>query len=161
MNDGLRISRILVPVDGSVYSRHAAQHAVRFAQCFAAGVTFLHVVSDILVAELAPHQHNDGERRARERLAVQGQAYVDDVAHLADEAGVPHQEVVREGDPCAVICETATHIDADLIIMGKIGHPGARRILMGSIARRVIECSDRPVLIVGTAPPADETRARS
>lgn len=154
MDDGLRISQILVPIDGSEYSRHAARHAVRLAQAFASTVAFLHVVSDTVVAELAQRETDDGERRAHERLVDQGQAYLRDVARVAEEAAVPHREIVGDGDPCAVICETATSIGADLIVMGKIGHRGARRILMGSVARRVIESSDRPVLIVGIPPRA-------
>ena len=42
--------------------------------------------------------------------------------------------------------------DVDLIVMGKIGRRGARRILVGSITRGVIECSDRAVLVI-TGPP--------
>jgi nucleotide-binding universal stress UspA family protein len=152
MDDGLRIAQILVPIDGSAHSRHAARHAVRLAQAFGSEVTFLHVVSDTVVAELAPHEVDDGERRVRARLVEQGQAYLHDVVRLAEEGTVPHREVVGEGDPCALICETAARIGADLIVMGKIGHHGARRILVGSIARRVIESSDRPVLIVGIPP---------
>ena len=149
MSDALQVSRILVPVDGSVYSRHAARHAVRIAQTFASEVVFLHVVSDTVLAELAQHESDDGERRARQRLTDQGQLHLDDVARLAEEGGVAHRERIGNGDPCAVICETAASLDADLIVMGKIGRHGARRILMGSIARRVIESSDRPVLVVG------------
>jgi nucleotide-binding universal stress UspA family protein len=154
MSDGLRIAQILVPTDGSEHSRHAARHAVGLAQAFASSVTFLHVVSDTVVAELAQREAGDGEGRAHQRLVDQGQAYLRDVARLAEEGGVPHREVIGDGDPCAVICETASNIGADLIVMGKVGHHGARRILVGSIARRVTECSDRPVLIVGIPSPA-------
>ena len=62
--------------------------------------------------------------------------------------------LIAEGDPCAVICDTAGAQDVDLIVMGKIGRRGARRILMGSVTRRVIESSDRPVLVVGAPKPS-------
>jgi nucleotide-binding universal stress UspA family protein len=149
MSDMLQISRILVPIDGSEYSRHAGRDAIRIAQTFASEVVFLHVVSDIVLAELAQRESGDGERVARQRLADQGQAHLNDVARLAGEAGVAHREILGNGDPCAVICETAASLPVDLIVMGKIGRHGARRILMGSVARRVIESSDRPVLVVG------------
>jgi nucleotide-binding universal stress UspA family protein len=154
MNDGLRIVQILVPIDGSENARDAAQYAVRLAQAFESQVTFLHVVSDTVVAELAQRETGDGERRARDRLVEQGRAYLHDVARLAEQRAVQHRETIGDGDPCAVICETAASIGADLIVMGKIGHHGARRILVGSIARRVIESSERPVLIVGVSPAA-------
>ncbi|HSP96586.1 MAG TPA: universal stress protein [Candidatus Dormibacteraeota bacterium] len=160
MDDGLRLDQILVPIDGSENARDAAQQAVRLARTCASTVTFLHVVSDAVVAELAQREIDDGERRAHDRLVEQGRAYLRDVARLAEQSAVPHREVVGDGDPCAVICETAAGIGADLVVMGKIGHQGARRILVGSIARRVIETCDRPVLIVPIAPPAAETGPR-
>jgi nucleotide-binding universal stress UspA family protein len=153
MTDPLQLSAILVPVDGSAHSRAAARQAVCIARTFASTVTFLHVVSESVVAELAEHEGGDGERRAHERLVIQGQGYLHEVARIAEQSGVPHREVVGDGDPCSVICETASRIGADLIVMGKIGHPGARRILMGSIARRVIESSDRAVLVVAAVVP--------
>jgi nucleotide-binding universal stress UspA family protein len=154
MDDDLRLDQILVPIDGSENARDAAQHAVRLARAYASTVTFLHVVSDAVVAELAQREGDDGAHHAHDRLVEQGQAYLRDVARLADQRGVSHREVIGDGDPCAVICETAASIGADLVVMGKIGHQGARRILVGSIARRVIETCERPVLIVPIAPPA-------
>jgi nucleotide-binding universal stress UspA family protein len=158
MNDALRIARILVPVDGSEFSRYAAQHAVRIAQAYASEVIFLHVVDDQIVAELAQWESDDGAQRARERLVEQGQVYLRDVARLADEQGLAHREAIGEGDPCTVICETAGRVDASLVVMGKIGRRGTRRILMGSIARRVIESTDRPVLMI-SSPPTEESHA--
>jgi len=153
MKVAIRIARILVPVDGSEYSRHAAQHAVRIAQAYGAEVVFLHVVDDQLVSQLADLEAN-GPERARERLAAQGAVYLRDVAQLADQCGLAHREQVADGDPCAVISETAVHLGADLVVMGKIGRRGTRRILVGSVTRRVIESVDLPVLVV-SAPPTD------
>lgn len=152
MTDGIHITRILVPVDGSEFSRYAAEHGVRIAQAYGSTMVFLHVVDDQLAAQLAQCDPQDGEARARERLVEQGQIYLRDVVRLAAERGIAHQEIVAEGDPCAVICDTATRSAVDLIVMGKIGRRGARRILVGSITRRVIESTELPVLIVAGPP---------
>ncbi len=152
MNDLIHIRRILVPVDGSEFSRHAAEHAMRLASEYASEVIFLHVVDDQIIGQLAHWQPHDGEPQARERLIEQGETYLRDVARLAEERGIAHREVIADGDPCMVICETAAHCEVDLIVMGKIGRRGARRILVGSITRRVIESSDLPILVV-TLPP--------
>lgn len=155
MTDQLRIARILVPVDGSECSRYAARHAVRFAQAFAGEIVFLHVVDDQLVSQLAQGVGEGEKSHVRDRLFEQGSVYVHDVARLAAEQALAHREAVAEGDPCAVVCDTATRLGVDLIVIGKTGRRGARRILVGSLARRVIECSTLPVLIV-SAPPVDE-----
>jgi len=147
-----RITRILVPVDGSEYSHYAAEHAVRLAQPHGAEVVFLHVVDEQTAAELTEQAPLDGEA-ARARLLDQGRACLHDVARLAEERGVAHREQLAEGDPCAVICEVARAEAVNVIVIGKLGRRGARRILMGSMTRRVIESSDRPVLVVSGPPP--------
>jgi nucleotide-binding universal stress UspA family protein len=154
MNEPIRITCILVPVDGSEFSRYAAEHAARIAQAYSSELVFLHVVDDQIVGQLAHGDPDDGQARARTRLVEQGHIYLRDVARLAEERGLAHREVVSEGDPCAVICDTALRSGANLIVIGKIGRRGARRILVGSITRRVIECTELPILIV-TGPPED------
>ena len=154
MNRFYRLEHILVPVDGSEYSHYAAQHAVRIAQAHDADVIFLHVVDEQVVADLAQQVSDDGPLQARERLRENGQAYLRDCARLAEERQVQHREEIAEGDPAAVVCSTAVERHVDLIVMGKIGRRGARRIVMGSITRRVAESTDRPLLIV-TGPPAE------
>jgi nucleotide-binding universal stress UspA family protein len=154
MNAAIRIARILVPVDGSEFSRYAAEHAIRIAQAYASELVFLHVVDEQIVGQLAHGDPEDGEARARDRLVEQGRIYLRDVARLAEEQALAHREAVAEGDPCTVICDTAVRYGVNLIVMGKIGRRGARRILVGSITRRVIECTELPVLIV-TGPPRD------
>ncbi|MCZ7626981.1 MAG: universal stress protein [Candidatus Methylomirabilis sp.] len=46
------------------------------------------------------------------------------------------------------ICEEAAELDVDLIVMASHGHSGIARLLMGSVAERVLRSADRPVLIV-------------
>jgi len=152
MAEPLHIARILVPIDGSEFSRHAAEHAMRIAQAYGAQMIFVHVVDQQVVDQLAGHEPGDGAR-IRDRLWETGRSYLLDMARLADAAGLGHGEEIAQGDPCAVICETAERLEADLIVIGKIGRRGVRRIMMGSITRRVAESSERPVLIV-TGPPA-------
>lgn len=153
MTDPLRIERIVVPIDGSEFSRHATEHAIRIGRAYGAELIFVHVVDQQIVAQLTVHEASDGPR-IRDRLWESGRIYLRESAHLADEHGLAHREEIAEGDPCRVICDTAARVSADLIVMGKIGRRGARRILMGSVTRRVAEASDRPVLIVAAPPSA-------
>ncbi|MBI3785181.1 MAG: universal stress protein [Deltaproteobacteria bacterium] len=151
MTERLRIKRLLVPVDGSECSRYAAEHAVRIAAEYGAEIVFLHAVDEVVVSQLAQHDSDDGRALVRERLLAQGQTFTRDAARLAG-GRVSCREEVAEGDPCALICESAAASDADLIIMGKAGRRGTRRILMGSVTRRVIESTDVPVLVVAHPP---------
>jgi len=152
MTAGLRFTRVLVPIDGSDCSRQAADYAIRLAAASGAELIFIHAVDDQMLEQLALHASHDERRRVHEQLRATGQAHLHDVARAADIAHVIHREVVEDGDPCVVICEAAVQHAVDLIVMGKIGRRGARRIVMGSITRRVTEASDRPVLIVAGTP---------
>jgi nucleotide-binding universal stress UspA family protein len=160
MNQAYCARRILVPVDGSEFSRYAAEEAVRLAQTHGSEIIFLHVVDSQVVDALA-HREGDGELGVRDRLVQNGRVYLQDVARLAEECKLPHREEVGEGDPCAVICDTAARADVDLIIMGRIGRRGARGILVGSITRRVIECCDRAVLVVPGPPRSRQAQPSS
>jgi nucleotide-binding universal stress UspA family protein len=153
MPDGIRIARIIVPVDGSDFSRFAAEQAARLAQAYGAELILLHVVDEQVMEDLAQAGKHDRAQQVREQLRENGQRYLRDAAHFAGKCQVAHRELLAEGDPCAVICDAASAHDVDLIVMGKIGRRGARRILMGSVTRRVIESTDKPVLVVGRRPP--------
>lgn len=148
----LALARILVPTDGSECSRRAAEYAVLLARCFGAEVCFVHAVDEKVLRELRRHgAPSDREEDAR-RLRESGRAQLHDLARLAAGQGLAHREEVLEGDPCNAICDAAERLRADLIVMGKIGQGGARRIVMGSVTRRVAESANRPVLIVGENP---------
>ncbi len=152
MPDGIRVLRIMVPVDGSEFSRFATEQAAQIAQAYAAELILLHVVDEQVAEDLAQGGNHERAQQVREQLRENGQMYLRDAARVAEEWHVVHRGLLAEGDPCAAICDTATAQHVDLIVMGKIGRRGARRILIGSIARRVIESTDKPVLLVGRRP---------
>ena len=52
------------------------------------------------------------------------------------------------GDPADVILQTAEQIGCDLIVLGTHGRTGLRRLLMGSVAERVLRHAVCPVLTV-------------
>ena len=66
---------------------------------------------------------------------------------LADRGLVATQEV-REGPVAEAIVDAATSFGADLIVMGSRGRTGLARLLLGSVARRVLYGAKCSVLIV-------------
>jgi nucleotide-binding universal stress UspA family protein len=55
---------------------------------------------------------------------------------------------LKEGDPCAVIVQTAVDVDCDLIVMGTHGRTGLSRAVLGSVAEQVLRRSPCPVLTI-------------
>jgi len=67
--------------------------------------------------------------------------------HLASSAA--YQIVTRRGDPASVIVTVAEELKVDLIVMPTHGHKGIARMILGSVAERVVRESRWPVLTIG------------
>jgi len=70
------------------------------------------------------------------------------LADAAEREGVRLTTVVEEGTPHRVIVEVAEREGVDLILIGKVGRRGPRRILIGSVTERVIAAAKCPVLVI-------------
>ena len=70
------------------------------------------------------------------------------VKDAAQKEGVDVQAFIMTGRPADAIIETAKEKGADLIVVGSHGRTGLDRLLMGSVAERVIVLADSAVLVV-------------
>ena len=62
-----------------------------------------------------------------------------------------YQKVAREiliGDPGVVVTDRATELSADMIILPSHGRTGLNRLLLGSVAERVVRLAHCPVLVL-------------
>lgn len=139
----MQLEKILLCVDGSVASLEAARYGIDFAARSKSCLRAVYVVERGDV---------DGARDPAvvERLRQSGRAIVARIAAMAGSEGVSVEQAVLEGVPFEVILEDARRWNADLVIMGRTGRTGPGRALLGSEAERVLEFTDRPVLIVPT-----------
>jgi len=154
---------IVAATDFSETSREAMRVARAYADAIGAHVHLLHVIPDparlpwSVEAGLALGDL-EKEWRHQARLAL---------VQARDEAKLsPNRTVlaVAMGDAAAGIAATAAELRADLVVLGTHGHGFVGRLFMGSVAGKVVQHADRPVLIVphpalrGTAP-EEHTRA--
>jgi nucleotide-binding universal stress UspA family protein len=140
--------KILVAVDGSRYSLDAVCLAARLARFHGAELRIFHVIDDALLDQLSRFSERDREA-VREELRNNAQAFLGDMRCAAHREVVPASEVIiREGIPHEIIIDEANTWGADLIVLGKLGRRGISHILIGSVAERVIEFADLPVLVV-------------
>ena len=56
--------------------------------------------------------------------------------------------LVKEGKAHRIIVSVADELNVDLILIGKVGQRGPRRILIGSVTERVLEGARCPVLVI-------------
>jgi nucleotide-binding universal stress UspA family protein len=70
----------------------------------------------------------------------------EEAKNILDERGVKGDTVAAQGDPGAVILETAK--DADLVVVGKRGLNPLQRLVLGSVSSKVIQRAECDVLVV-------------
>jgi len=128
------IRRILCPVDFSDFSRRALDLAVAVAGRHGADVTALHAA--------APQAHPDPAGLARLR------AELDCFVAPLRTPGVCVRTVVEEGSPADTIVRWARQLPGDLVVMGTHGAGGFERLVLGSVAEKVLRAAPCPVLTV-------------
>lgn len=136
------IDRILVPVDMSEHSYRALDVARGLAAGRDAAVEVLHVVEDPPRPDLydgPPGGAKVDRGRVRETL----------VARMGGEDGeVPVEVHVDTGHTVSTIVDFAGREDVDMIVLASHGLTGLKRVLLGSVAERVIRRAPCPVLTV-------------
>jgi nucleotide-binding universal stress UspA family protein len=144
----MRIRTILHPTDFSDNSAAALQLAGAIARDYGARLVILHVKPPLLVPSgvMTPEPFEPPEHSAelRRRLdACQPATPVMAIEH-----------VMLVGDEAAEIVRLAEDERYDLIVMGTHGRTGLGRLLIGSVAEKVLRRATCPVLTVKRPEPA-------
>ncbi len=141
---------ILVPTDGSTGSTAAAELAIDLARQYDATIHALFVVDTTSLPADVTATYVD------EALEGVGEDATAAVVERAAEAGVETAPPeIAYGAPHREILEYADEHDVDLIAMGTRGRRGLDRLLIGSVAEKVVRLSTVPVLT--THAPEDST----
>jgi nucleotide-binding universal stress UspA family protein len=140
-----RYERILVPTDGSEATREAVQQAVDLAAEHGATIHALYVVNS---ASFAGLPMDSSWENVSAMLSEEGTTALDDVAAIADDHGVDIERELADGNPAREIVRYAENEDCDLVVMGTHGRGGIDRLLLGSVAEKVVRSSSVPVLTV-------------
>jgi nucleotide-binding universal stress UspA family protein len=125
----LSFGRLLMASDDSVFSTVAFEAALSIAQ---------RMESRLVAVSVAA---GDGEIKGAMEVTAKLQA-------AAAAQGLALETMVLRGKPDEAIVKAAQAKQADLIILGSHGRTGLRRLLMGSVAERVIGQAHCPVLVV-------------
>lgn len=140
--------RILHASDFSRASAPAFAKAVEFAKKHRAELCLLHVVDPSMPMPdgyVSPPTYEGLRGSAREY----GRKQLARLVARAAKAGVRATAVVREGTPWSEIVRASRSPGVDLVVMGSHGRSGLSRLLLGSVARRVVGLARCPVLTMG------------
>ncbi len=140
----IRVKKILYPTDFSSYSNQAYFHALGLAEQYRASLTILYVYQP--GSEGA--DGSGGDRRYWKNQLEQVRPA---------NPGIAVSHVFLEGDPASEIVRYAADAAVDVIVLGTHGRTGVERLLMGSVAEKVMRDAPCSVLVVklpkGARPP--------
>jgi nucleotide-binding universal stress UspA family protein len=135
----IRIKKILYPTDFSSYSNQAYFHAIALADKHNASLTILFVYNPD--GTTTPGSQGD---ELADRRYWQGQ--LEQIRPV--DARIPVTHVLLEGDPAAEIVRYGRDAGVDLIVLGTHGRTGVERLVLGSVAERVLRDASCSVLVV-------------
>lgn len=146
--------RILVPTDFSDCSHSACDLALQLATKFGASIDLLHVDEPpawqgFVIPELVVNMPNEASSSLHEFVQTRTHRALEHLVEKFQRAGVAQVRHRREsGEPGTVIVRVAEEEPFDLIVMGTHGRKGFERLMMGSVAERVVRQARCPVLTV-------------
>jgi universal stress protein A len=148
--------RILCATDFSDTAEAAWEVACDLAHTHRAELILVHAFTELPVY---PEVAVVSVQRVWEEQRAWVQQAVEERVRAASTRGLPARAVVTTGPAPESIVDTASAERADLIVIGTHGRTGLTRLVIGSVAERVVRIAPCPVLIV--KPPAAREKARA
>ena len=135
--------KILIPTDGSRSTEDAVRMGLEIARLSGASVTALNAVDGpvLLSTPVDPEMVN-----LYGILEKEGRSAVERVIDIGATMNVTVEPRVVSGNPVKVITDASA--DHDLIVMGTLGRTKMAKILIGSVAEKVIKLAKCPVMVV-------------
>ena len=158
---GLR--RILLISDGSIHSQRAAHYLGRFPIPASAELRVMHVLPPIpspaliarswpagseAMAPLPSYETEEMLAKQAEDEERQGNVILEETLKILDKYGIEASSVLLRGDAATEIIEYTKENQIDLIMTGSRGLSQMRRLLLGSLSRKLVHYAGCSVLIV-------------
>lgn len=138
----MKPQKILVPVDGSISSKNAAKYAASLAAQNGSEITILYVygsISQLLTGK--------GLHIIKEELESHADNLLSEYKTLLENCGVSVKTLSKSGEIGNTILNVADKMNCDLIVMGSRGHSAIEGAIMGSVAIKVLQGANCPVLV--------------
>ncbi len=138
-----KISKILVPLDGSENSIRGLETAITLARHCGA------IITGVYSIHVPPHSEFRGVGSVEKALNKEVKKIMEDAKILAAKHGIVFKEKLMRGEIGYNIIKMAHGKENfDMIVMGSRGRSSAKEIFFGSTSNYVIHTSKIPVVIV-------------
>jgi universal stress protein A len=154
----MKIRKILVPVDFSLTSLQALGTAIDLARRFGAQLVVLHVFEPFYYGSppgFVPRPAKLSGLISRQRSGAKMQ--LERLGHRLRQRRVKPRTLFKTGAPYEVIVRAAKQQRADLLVIATHGRSGLSRLLIGSVAERIVRAASCPVLTI----PRSRRKSRS
>jgi len=140
-----RLEKLLLSSDGSEFSEGAIREAINFSKRCSSKLFAVSVIETNPEFEtLAPQLVEKMGKKTREHL--------ESLKSRASKEGVECEILVHQGEePYQYIVEDAAKNNVEMIIMGRRGRTGLKRLMMGSVTAKVIGHAPCNVLVAPRA----------
>lgn len=151
MNEGVfcpvgKAEKLLLATDSSIYSEGAVREAISFAKKCSSKLYVMSVVEVITDYETFSPQKIEDAMEAGVRN------HLESVRSRAKNEGVECETIMAHGgEPHEVIIDEAEEKNVDMIIVGRRGTKGLKKLLIGEVAARVVGNAPCKVLVVPRA----------
>jgi nucleotide-binding universal stress UspA family protein len=158
----MKFQRILIGIDDTEYSKHAAAYGFELAHAFKSKVGLIHIVEPVIIT-----QPNDPsmlgafiptfgiENVEIEKIqGEQSKKLLNDIVETLGK-GLEVSQFNELGSKAETILQCAAQFNATLIVIGTHQRHGLDRLLMGSVSENILRHSPVPVLII---PPTGEKK---
>jgi nucleotide-binding universal stress UspA family protein len=150
------MQKVLIAIDYNPTAQHIAKKGYELAKSMNAQIILLHVVADYTyysALDYSPIMGFDSfsnlgilQTDTVTELQRAAQDYLDKTRQYL--GGEDIQTVVKDGDSGQAIIDAAKELDVDVIVMGSHSRRGLEKILMGSVAEKVLRNSSLPLFII-------------
>lgn len=138
--------KILVPVDGSLYSRRALEKARELGSAMNAEVTILNVLNPAI--DLRTMQNKTFYEEVNKNALARAKEILEEALNVFSGYEGKVESVSKNGDAVDEIIKLAEGQRYDLVIMGSRGAGIFSRTLLGSVSDKVVHHIKTSVLIV-------------
>jgi nucleotide-binding universal stress UspA family protein len=135
--------KILIATDGSEHTVKAIQHSIMLAKATGAKLTALFVIDSSSFSTLPPEVMWEN---IHEMLEKEGEKAVKFVVDEGKKKKVKVTTKILDGAPADVIVKESEKYD--LVITGTLGRTGLSRLLLGSVAEKVVKMAKCPVMVI-------------
>ena len=145
----IALKHILVATDFGEAADVALNYGRTLAASFGATLHLLHVTENVYARAFGSEAYVPMPPDLQEQIDAEARKRLDELALDSDSSGPTIKTaLISSGSPALTIAQYAKDHRIDLIVMGTHGHGPLARLLMGSVAEKVVRIAPCPVLSV-------------